>query len=97
MALICDFCSTPAPAWAYPATDAPLPNGSVSIGAWCACDTCSALIEAGRKAALAARSAQTYSEIYGQPFEAELFAALHEVAFWQHATGARRPAYTEVN
>lgn len=96
MPLICDFCSAPSPAWAYPATDAPTPGG-VSIGAWCACEECSALIEANRPAALAARSALTYTRKYGTPVPSEIFEELHYHCFWSHLTGPRRPATLEVN
>jgi hypothetical protein len=98
MPLICDFCSAPNPQWAYPATDAPLPDPlGVSIGSWCACDQCAALIEANAPAQLAARSAETYSRVYGTPIPAEMFEDLQYHCFWTHLTGPRRPAHLEVN
>lgn len=98
MSLICDFCSTPNPTWAYPATDAPLPEPlGVSIGAWCACDACSALIEAHAPAALAARSAAIHAQRLGHPINAEVMEELHRHCFWTHLIGPRRPATMEVN
>jgi hypothetical protein len=59
----CDFCSQPAPVWVYPTADfdmtgapSPFNAGWGSVGAWAACDPCSALIEQGSWAALAKRS-----------------------------------------
>lgn len=52
---VCDFCSTPNPAWEYPVsrdivTTAPISGRSIDYGneAWAACDTCSTMIEEDR-------------------------------------------------
>jgi hypothetical protein len=43
----CDFCSAPDPEWIYPTRDFNMAAmGWGSVGAWAACDACSALIEA---------------------------------------------------
>lgn len=54
----CDFCSSPAPRWRYPASDfdAPDPMDAESVGEWLACDTCHGLVEAGDNGALVERS-----------------------------------------
>jgi len=52
----CDFCSSPAPAWNYPAESFKDPLGSQSIGDWLACEECHALIEAGNYEGLARRA-----------------------------------------
>jgi hypothetical protein len=57
----CDFCASGAPAWRYPAADVGLGTivvddrvlRPISLGAWRACEECSALIEAGDWPALA--------------------------------------------
>ena len=58
---VCDFCSTPSPAWRYPARSfITAPNEPLvedTLGDWVACDECYRLIESGNAAALAVRSA----------------------------------------
>jgi len=55
--LICDFCSSTAPAWSYPAKtfDAKSTHKGRSVGDWLACDVCHRLIEAGDREKLAHR------------------------------------------
>lgn len=59
---VCDFCSVGLPRWNYPAADFELPTppgvpfGSMSQGAWGACDECHDLIEIGHWNDLANRS-----------------------------------------
>ncbi len=53
--MICDFCSSHAPAWLYPAESFLDQYNSVSQGDWLACDECHRLIEAGDRASLANR------------------------------------------
>lgn len=45
--MICDFCSSPEPAWRYPAASFVVKGlgPHASDGDWAACDQCSALIE----------------------------------------------------
>jgi len=53
--LICDFCSSEAPSWCYPADSFLDEHGSRSVSDWMACETCHELIESGNRDALAAR------------------------------------------
>jgi hypothetical protein len=59
--LVCDFCSTPSPAWRYPALSFIVAEYKTpvqqAVGDWAACEECHQLIEAGNAAALALRSA----------------------------------------
>lgn len=52
----CDFCSSPAPLWHYPALSFVDRVGSRSIADWLACEQCHVLIEADDHDALARRS-----------------------------------------
>ena len=54
--MICDFCSSPAPAWRYPADSFHDSFGSQSVEDWVACEACHALIVAGDREGLAERS-----------------------------------------
>lgn len=95
VAVICDFCNAPHPPWAYPATDARVPGTPLrAIGHWLACDICAALIDAGDKPGLAARSRLTYRPRPVPPLQA--FLELHEHCFWTHRTGPCVPATKEV-
>ena len=54
--MICDFCSSPAPAWRYPAVSFHDSFGSRSVEDWLACETCHRMIAAGDRNGLARRS-----------------------------------------
>jgi hypothetical protein len=54
--MICDFCSSPAPAWRYPADSFTDIAGSRSVEDWLACEECHLLIVLGDRDALARRS-----------------------------------------
>jgi hypothetical protein len=54
--MICDFCSSIAPAWCYPAESFFDMHGSKSVDDWVACEACHALIVAGDRDGLARRS-----------------------------------------
>lgn len=63
---VCDFCSSPDVAWAFPCRtltkEVPVPDVNVdfgSIGSWAACATCHELIVAGKREELAQRSVET--------------------------------------
>ncbi|HXB67291.1 MAG TPA: hypothetical protein VNY05_03560 [Candidatus Acidoferrales bacterium] len=60
---VCDFCSTPSPAWIYPARSFLVARHDTlvdqSLGGWAACDTCHNLIEAGNSPGLLVRSVDT--------------------------------------
>jgi hypothetical protein len=58
--VICDFCSSPAPAWRYPADSFLDQLRGRSVGDWLACDECHGLIESGDRPALAQRSLLTH-------------------------------------
>lgn len=93
---LCDFCSTPDPAWTYPADDIFLVPGDdtepvhQSVGAWAACDDCSAAIEAGDMDALLQRCL-VHSRELGVPDRAAM-PALRDlfVAFFTSRRGERR-------
>ncbi len=53
--MLCDFCSSIAPAWRYPAIAFTDCFGSRSLEDWLACDVCHALIVAVDRDALARR------------------------------------------
>ncbi len=53
---VCDFCSSPAPAWRYPADTFHDLFGSRSVEDWLACEACHRLIQSGDRSALARRS-----------------------------------------
>lgn len=55
---VCDFCSNKLPIWLYPTRDFEVPRDSTagSEGAWLACDSCHAAIEANDQDALAAHA-----------------------------------------
>jgi hypothetical protein len=54
--VICDFCSSPAPAWCYPAATFDGPFHTRSVQDWLACEECHRLIEAGDRTGLARRA-----------------------------------------
>jgi hypothetical protein len=85
--MICDFCSSPDPVWRGPAISFPVFEAkSASEGAWAACDTCAALINAGDRMGLARRSAETFSAKYSVPFDMTPFLELHAM-FFEHRCG----------
>jgi len=53
---LCDFCSSPAPSWRYPAATFADLVGSRSVEDWLACDECHTLIESGDRMGLGQRS-----------------------------------------
>lgn len=62
---ICDFCSTPDPAYAYPCNDLVVTIDSMdygSTGAWLACAVCSALIDGADFASLFDRVLAIFAE-----------------------------------
>jgi len=88
--LLCDFCSTPEPAWAYPAADFQDSPISVSVGGWCACQMCHDLIESGCREGLVTRSFQKYLSKHGPALDSGgLMVALGEIQkdFFAHRTG----------
>src|SRR5688572_23519745 len=85
--MICDFCSSPDPAWCCPAISFPVFEvKSASEGDWAACDTCAAFIRAGDRTGLAQRSAETFSKKYGVPLDMAPFLELHAM-FFEHRCG----------
>lgn len=96
---ICDFCSEPAPAWCYSASNfVAMTVGPViaeSEGNWAACDECHRLIEDGDRTGLAQRSASLLIVISPQlaciagEIQKDL-AELH-AAFFEHRRGACVP------
>ncbi len=77
--IICDFCSSTPVTHSYPARDIVIPDTrSISRGAWAACEACHDLIEAGDRAGLAVRCADTFELPEGFPplsFEERISAA----------------------
>jgi hypothetical protein len=85
--MICDFCSSPEPAWRCPAISFPVFEArSASEGDWAACDACASLIRAEDRIGLARRSAETFSAKYGLPFDIAPFLELHAL-FFEHRCG----------
>jgi hypothetical protein len=86
VALKCDFCSAPGPAWAYPARDfdayLAFPVVGESVGAWAACQECHRLIEAGDREGLAVRSLDEL--IFGCPEAAMAAPALKQELLQLH-------------
>jgi len=88
--MICDFCSSPDPAWRCPAVSFPVFEArSASEGDWAPCDTFAALIRVGDRIGLARRSAETFSAKYGLPFDVGPFLELHAM-FFEHRCGPIR-------
>ena len=93
--LLCDFCSTPDPAWRYPARSflaycAPNVAGE-SVGDWAACEQCHILIEANDRSGLAQRSldeliAKRPEAILAATVLYEELAGLHR-EFFAHRSG----------
>ncbi len=100
---VCDFCSTPAPIWRYPARTFlaylfPTIAGE-SVGDWAACDTCHALIEVEDRRGLAQRSLDELISKHPEMSEAagvlyEELTALHRKFFEYRCGAAIRIAVT---
>jgi len=91
----CDFCNQQPGQWAYPCQDFEMPlHGSLSHGAWCACEDCASLIEQHAYNALLDRAIAALA-----PHDALIWGLLAETyqLFAAHRTGPRRPARLEVN
>ncbi len=73
---ICDFCSSPDVAWQYEAISANVFEIEdltlASVGGWAACETCSALIEAGDREGLRQHSLATLAETFPCPLPDEV-------------------------
>lgn len=91
--MVCDFCSSPAPAWRYPAESFPDLLLGRSVGDWLACDECHALIEAGDRNGLTKRSMLTPAVRQGhvEPEIARWFSTDLHRRFFLHRTGPAVP------
>lgn len=93
---LCDFCSSPAPAWRYPAVSFTDRFGSLSIEDWLACEECHRLIQANDRDALARRSLKTTPAgrmavvTMGRPAAMEICRDMHD-RFWLARRGEARP------
>lgn len=100
---VCDFCSSPAVRWAYPARDSVVTDltarlhaegmpGAGSEGGWAACDTCHALIERTDRQGLVLRAARKFAKRYDVPAKLLLpdLRKLHD-QFWSNREGAPTP------
>jgi hypothetical protein len=92
---LCDFCSSPAPAWRYPADSFHDRFGSRSVEDWFACEKCHELIDAGDRNALARRSLTTDScqmaiGVMGQSAVFTYCRDLHD-RFWKARRGEALP------
>ena len=103
----CDFCSSHATEWAYPARNFIAdvladPQGIFtaygtvilsSNGHWAACDQCHALIEAGQRADLAHRSAALFAAAHPEIPAEELASWFHKLhsQFFDNRRGPARP------
>jgi hypothetical protein len=92
---LCDFCSSPAPAWRYPAVTFTDLCGSRSVDDWLACEKCHRLIEAGDRGGLARRSltapgVQMAVGFLGRAAALEYCRDLHD-RFWKARRGEALP------
>jgi hypothetical protein len=93
--LKCDFCSSSAVMWRYPAESSVVFRAgnhvAESVGDWCACEECSQIIDAGEPERLAVRSAET-CRLVGLGSDALLsgIKIIHQ-AFWLKRTGLKIP------
>ena len=90
--MICDFCSSIAPAWCYPAESFFDMHGSKSVEDWMACEACHALIVAGDRDALARRSLRAHClrvavAVLGRAETIRYCRDLHD-RFWKARRGA---------
>jgi hypothetical protein len=95
--LKCDFCSSPAVAWRYPAKSVVVfrvgNQVGESVGDWFACNECARLIEANDRKRLAEKSVETFPYgNFGADKETMLFGVeiIHQ-AFWLKRTGPKIP------
>jgi hypothetical protein len=84
--MLCDFCSSPAPAWSYPAASFIDLMGSHSIGDWIACEDCHALIEADDRDGLARRAVAALADKVDPEWSLAYCRDLHR-RFRAHRTG----------
>jgi hypothetical protein len=87
----CDFCLDCRVTWTYHAPDFVLPEiGFGSSGDWLACSHCAALIEAGDRAGLRARSEASWV-LRGNPEIRQAVSSIGKIqaGFWKHHTGER--------
>ena len=92
----CDFCSSSAVAWIYPAESAAVfvigNNVAVSNGEWVACEECANLIDHNQREKLAVRSAETFEPSEGLDKDLLLSGVrLIQETFWTHRLGAQIP------
>ncbi len=79
---ICGFCSSPDVAWVYDAISAnAFRTGGTTVAStgWAACETCSALIEAGDCEELTRHSLATYFMTYSFPIPDEVVQEMFEL------------------
>lgn len=97
--MICDFCSSPAPAWRYPARSFQSAQfQSQSFGDWAACESCSALIENNAPGWLLVRSVASFLEAHPEALEesdlvARYIHELHDMFFDNRTTKTRIAIY----
>ena len=77
---VCDFCSAPGPTRIFDVPDFQMPDvpNTTSTGGWAACDACAALVDAGHRKALLARSIDNMAF---PKFSQKAIAELH-TRFW---------------
>jgi hypothetical protein len=84
---VCDFCFDQGPTWDYPCERFVIPELDFgSDEGWSACDTCSALVEAGDVEGIVERGLM----VFGQPERREALIKITE-GFLAHRTGERIP------
>jgi len=104
----CDFCSSSAVRWSYPARDFVVSDlterlraqelpGVGSEGSWAACETCHRLIQHGDRTAIAVRAGRKFARRYDVPASLVLpeLRKLHD-QFWANREGPPTP-YQETN
>lgn len=96
---VCDFCSAPAPAWAYPVDQRPTSSSLRGFtlntdGWWTSCDLCADLIDAGDRRGLVVAASRRLRDVSAQ--HKRLPVALSErvvdeahSTFWNRRAGAR--------
>jgi hypothetical protein len=99
MAPICDFCSSEAVHWRYPARDFAAPGllafFSKSAGDWAACDACHDLIEKDERAALVERVFISAPPDLVTPYAIRFVQDLH-ASFYTCRTGPAEPISARV-
>ena len=94
MSAKCDFCSAPDPPWCYPAEQFEVPAALWgSVGAWSACEDCSALIDTGDYARLAKRGLASYGPIPDHKMRRVALVHVRQLhrQFMRARNGPRRP------